>query len=210
MWFPLTNLSQLLTRKLHQIFLNFFFILKILRVDFLHFFFMIDGFDKRPFVPSKCTLLFFHTFRYTAFSMSTIKSIVNANDKILAAALKSFSDWKTQEQSRHKLGLPKTNFGWARRHYANRACARSITKNNPLFSSQTSYARGISIIQVIDKKIYWKSGDDPCWKQARKTPPTCPRNGAPVRVLFEHCKDAVYRYYLVMYLRLLYMLSVLP
>ena len=45
-----------------------------------------------------------------------------------------------------------------------------------------------------DNVCYWKAHDDPAWKQACRTAPPVPRNGAPVRVLFDHQRMATYRF----------------
>ena len=120
--------------------------------------------------------------------MSLVKSIVKANDEQLVGAHQQFLDWKSQH-----FGDAKTNFGYALKHFA--SCKRAITRICPSFTSDHSYARGISTTYVYDKKIYWKEHSDPCWKKSRRKPPPVPRNGGRVRVLFDHQRDAIYRYH---------------
>ena len=126
--------------------------------------------------------------------MSLIKCVVYANDNLLYKAHKEFANWKQQQLNSNSVSqyLAKTDFGWALRHFEK--CKRSITKICPTFESQKSYARGISTTQVIGKNIYWKNHDDPVWKQSRRDPPPFARNGAPVKVLFDHEKDVLYRF----------------
>ena len=119
--------------------------------------------------------------------MSLIKSVVQADNKKLVGAHKEFLRWKQQN-----LNLATTNFGWALQHYEK--CKRSITQNCQTFTSKKSYARSISTTFIIANTVYWKPRNDPGWKQADRVPPPAARNNAPVKVLFNDQRHAVYRY----------------
>ena len=122
----------------------------------------------------------------TANTMSCIKSVVCANDEQLVALHKFFVEWKQEN-----LHLATTNYGWACRHYKSRH--RAINKICPTFTSAKSYACAIATTYIIGKKIYWKSQQDPGWKQCDRSPPPVARNLAPTKVLFSHERDAAYR-----------------
>lgn len=129
--------------------------------------------------------------------MSLVKSVVNADNISLVCAHKELIKWK-KEQNQY---FAKTIFGWAILHY--KKCKRSITKNCPSFTSQKSYARALATTCIIANTVYWRERNDPGWKQAARAPPPAPRNGAPVKVLFNSERHAAYRCCLILHFCLL-------
>ena len=123
--------------------------------------------------------------------MSLAKSIVRANDQMLVNAHKLFLAWKQQHLNWYKKS---SDHGLVLKHFSIKQCRRIITKTCPTFKSQKTYARSITTTYAIGSKVYWKAHDDPAWKQACRTAPPVPRNGAPVRVLFDHQRMATYRF----------------
>ena len=66
--------------------------------------------------------------------------------------------------------------------------------------SRQSYARAIVTTEVIDGKVFWKPRDDKGWDQAARKPPPATKNGAPVKVFYNHNRDYICRlYYLCMF-----------
>ena len=102
----------------------------------------------------------------------TIVSVIAANDEKLVAVHKEFQKWKKQRQESKKPGTTtcRTEYGWALRHFHNRACRRSITKCCGTFTSRSSYARAIVTTFVMNNKIYWKDRKDPSWKRVNRIP----------------------------------------
>ena len=119
--------------------------------------------------------------------MSLIKSVVGANDALLVDAHREFLAWKNKNPQ-----VAKTNFGFALKHHEK--CRRAITKKYDAFIKPKQYANAIATTCIINNKIYWNPHDNECWKNADRTPPPVPRNGSPVKVLYNHERDTVYRH----------------
>ena len=88
--------------------------------------------------------------------------------------------------------LCATDFTFALKHYAK--YHRAITKNIPSFKSSKTYARAMVTTYIIGKKAYWKAREDAGWKRADLKPPPVPRNGAPVRVFYNHNEKRIYKF----------------
>ena len=123
--------------------------------------------------------------------MSRIKSVSGASDEKLIKAHKDFIEWKNTN-NKTKFGKQETNFGLATRHY--KSCHRAITRNCETFINHRSYARAMVTTFVDNKKVYWKSNGDVGWTQSDRQPPPVPRNKAPVRVVYDHNKEKIYRF----------------
>ena len=61
--------------------------------------------------------------------------------------------------------------------------------------SRQTYARAIITTQVIDGKVFWKHRDDKGWEQAGRQPPPATKNGAPIKVFYNHNRDHIFRLY---------------
>ena len=128
-------------------------------------------------------------------TMSCISSVVSANDEMIVAVHKIFTEWQKTECLRvgknHLWKLPKNQLSWALLHYEK--CKRSITRICGTFNSKQSYVRAIVTTRIIGNKTFWQPHNAIGWKQASRQPPPCPKNGGHVKVLFNHNRDAVYR-----------------
>lgn len=125
--------------------------------------------------------------------MSRIKSVCGATDAKLVKAHKDFIEWK-KHNCKTNFGKQETNFGLATRHY--KACHRAITRNCETFKNYRCYASAMVTTFVDKKKVFWKSYDDVGWSQSDRQPPPIPRNKAPVRVVYDHNKEEIYRLFL--------------
>ena len=61
--------------------------------------------------------------------------------------------------------------------------------------SKQTYARAIATTEVIDGKVFWKHRDDKGWDQADYKPPPAPKNGARIKVFYNHNRDDIFRLY---------------
>ena len=127
---------------------------------------------------------------YAELTMSKIKAICKASDQQLIAAHKAFDTWRKKNYN-PKFGKPMTNFGLAIRHH--KTCHRAITRNCDTFDKAKAYATALVTTFVYQKKVYWQAHDHVGWSQADRQPPPQPRNNAPVRVIYDHNKDEIYR-----------------
>ena len=132
--------------------------------------------------------LFYHVSNNITLKM-TSRAVVSANDTQLVKAHKEFYKWKKNNPLPGTLCA--TDFTFALKHYGK--FRRAITKNCASFTSRKTYARAMVTTYIIGNKTYWKARDDPGWKRAELKPPPAPRNGAPVRVFFNHNRDIIYK-----------------
>ena len=47
---------------------------------------------------------------------------------------------------------------------------------------------------VDNQKVYWKNNGDVGWTQSDRQPPPVPHNKTPVRVVYDHNKEKIYRF----------------
>ena len=118
----------------------------------------------------------------------TSRAVVSANDMQLFRAHREFCKWKKKNPVAGTLCA--TDFTFALKHFDK--YRRAITKNCPSFQSRKTYARSMVTTYIIGKKTYWKARDDVGWKRAGLKPPPAPRNGAPMRVFFNHNRKSIY------------------